>query len=138
MAFVKRELTMQDVAIMALSAESTASSEVYRAVEAIAADTVGWRLFTVLRYVETVKAVERLYSSDEKAYPVGGLALAASAVRQLAAEVLALQDLSALLPAANTYSSRITGTIIPCRALHRIRHEASWPEGSESMADDHL
>jgi hypothetical protein len=61
---------MQDVAaIMALSAESTASSGVYHAVKAIAADTVGWRLFTVPRYVGTVQAVERLYSSDEKAYP---------------------------------------------------------------------
>jgi hypothetical protein len=33
---------------------------------------LGWRLFTVLRYVEPAQAVERLYSSDEKAYPVGG------------------------------------------------------------------
>ena len=73
MAFGKRELTMQDVAaIMARSADSAASNEVYRTVEAIAADTVGWRLFTVLRYVETAQAVERVYSSDEKTYPVGG------------------------------------------------------------------
>ena len=73
MAFVKRELTMQDVAvIVARSAESAASNEAYRAVEAIAADTVGWRLFTVLRYVETAQAVERVYSSNEKTYPVGG------------------------------------------------------------------
>ena len=73
MAFVKRELTLQDVAaIMARSAESATSNEAYRAVEAIAADTVGWRLFTVLRYVETAQAVERVYSSNEKTYPVGG------------------------------------------------------------------
>jgi hypothetical protein len=73
MALVKRELTMQDVAaVMACSAESTASNEAYRAVEAIAADTVGWRLFTVLRYVETAQAVERVHSSDRKTYPVGG------------------------------------------------------------------
>jgi len=73
MAFVKRELTLQDVAaIMARSAECAISNEAYRAVEAIAADTVGWRLFTVLRYVETAQAVERVYSSNEKTYPVGG------------------------------------------------------------------
>jgi hypothetical protein len=73
MPFAKRELTMQDMAaIMARSAESAASNEVYRAVEAIAAATVGWRLFTVLRYVETAQAVERVYSSDEQTYPVGG------------------------------------------------------------------
>ena len=73
MAAAKRELTMQDVgAIVARSAESTDPNEVYRAVERIAADTIGWRLFTVLRYVEAAQAVERVYSSDEKAYPVGG------------------------------------------------------------------
>jgi len=73
MAAAKRELTMQDAgAVMALSAESADPNEVYRAVERIAANTIGWRLFTVLRYVETAQAVERVYSSDEKAYPVGG------------------------------------------------------------------
>jgi len=73
MALVNRELTMQDVAtVMACSAESAASNDTYRAVEAIAAATVGWRLFTVLRYVETAQAVERVYSSDQKTYPVGG------------------------------------------------------------------
>jgi hypothetical protein len=70
MAAAKRELTMQDVgAIMARSAQSADPKEVYRAVERMAADTIGWRLFTVLRYVEAAQAVERVYSSDEKAYP---------------------------------------------------------------------
>jgi hypothetical protein len=73
MAAAKRELTMQDVgAIIARSVESADPKEVYRLVERIAADTIGWRLFTVLRYVEAAQAVERVYSSDEKAYPVGG------------------------------------------------------------------
>lgn len=73
MAAAKRELTIEDVrAVMACSAESADPNEAYRAVESIAADTIGWRLFTVLRYVEAARAVERVYSSDEKAYPVGG------------------------------------------------------------------
>lgn len=73
MASAKRKLTLQDVAaIAARSAESADPREVCHAVERIAAETVGWRLFTVLRYVEAAQAVERVYSSDEKAYPVGG------------------------------------------------------------------
>ena len=73
MAAARRELTMADVAeIIARSAERADAKDVYRAVEQISAGTMGWRLFTVLRYVEAAGAVERLYSSDEKAYPVGG------------------------------------------------------------------
>jgi hypothetical protein len=69
----KRELTLADVAaVIAASAEAADAREVYRRVEQIAAATMGWRLFTILRYVEAEQAVERLYSSDEKAYPVGG------------------------------------------------------------------
>ena len=73
MAAAKRELTLQDAgAVMACAAESADPKEVYRALGRIAAETIGWRLFTVLRYVEAAQAVERIYSSDEKAYPVGG------------------------------------------------------------------
>ena len=73
MATGKRELTLADVAaVVACSAESRQPRQVYREVERISAETMSWRLFTVLRYVEAAQAVERLYSSDEKAYPVGG------------------------------------------------------------------
>src|SRR5262249_12977100 len=44
----------------------------YRAVQRIPAETIGWRLFTILRHVEADQAVERLHSSDVEAYPVGG------------------------------------------------------------------
>src|SRR5262249_32825388 len=44
----------------------------YRAVQRIPADTIGWRLFTILRHVAADRAVERLHSSDTAAYPVGG------------------------------------------------------------------
>jgi hypothetical protein len=73
MAAGKRELAMQDVAlVVALAAHADDPKAIYRALEQIAAECIGWRLFTVLRYVEAAQAVERLYSSNEKAYPVGG------------------------------------------------------------------
>ena len=69
----KRGLEMADVAALTpRTADGADVREIYREVERIAAETVGWRLFTVLRYLEAEGAVERLYSSDEKAYPVGG------------------------------------------------------------------
>jgi hypothetical protein len=69
----KRGLEMADVAALTQRiADGADVREIYREVERIAAETVGWRLFTVLRYLEAEGAVERLYSSDEKAYPVGG------------------------------------------------------------------
>src|SRR5215510_3778356 len=69
----KRGLEMADVAaVTQCTADGAQAREIYREVERIAAETVGWRLFTILRYLEADAAVERLYSSDEKAYPVGG------------------------------------------------------------------
>jgi hypothetical protein len=69
----KRGLEMADVAaILERSAEGLAACEVYRELARISQECVGWRLLTILRYVEAAGAVERLYSSDEQAYPVGG------------------------------------------------------------------
>jgi hypothetical protein len=69
----KRGLEMADVAaILERSSEAGDAREVYREVERISQECVGWRLLTILRYVEADAAVERLYSSDEQAYPVGG------------------------------------------------------------------
>jgi hypothetical protein len=69
----RRELTIDDVAsLVALAAGSTDPQPVYRAAQRIAAETIGWRLFTILRYLEAEHAVERLHSSDAVAYPVGG------------------------------------------------------------------
>jgi hypothetical protein len=73
MVAARRDLTMADIAaVIASSSESTDAREIYRTAERIAAESMGWRLFTILRYVETAAAVERVHSSDEKAYPVGG------------------------------------------------------------------
>src|SRR5205807_261465 len=68
----KRDLTLSDVsAIMALQAEHP-ERETYRAIERLARETCGWRLLTILKYVEKDSVVERIASSDEQAYPLGG------------------------------------------------------------------
>jgi len=69
----KRDLSIEDVAqLIALAGTSADPGPLYRAVQRIAAETIGWRLFTILRHVEADQAVERLHSSDVEAYPVGG------------------------------------------------------------------
>ena len=68
----KRDLTLDDVrAVMALQAEK-GERETCKAVERLAHETCGWRLLTILKYVEKDAVVERISSSDEKAYPLGG------------------------------------------------------------------
>lgn len=68
----KRDLTLDDIkTIMARQAEKP-ERETYKAVERLAAETCGWRLLTVLKYVEKDSEVERISSSDETAYPLGG------------------------------------------------------------------
>lgn len=68
-----RVLTTGDVAkIIELSNERTERQSVYKAVEAIAAETCGWVLLTTLKYDEAAQAVVRLHSSDERSYPLGG------------------------------------------------------------------
>jgi hypothetical protein len=69
----KRALTLEDIAEVArLSAESLEAEAIYHLVECIAAETMGWRLITILRYVEAEGVDERAYSSEPKTYPVGG------------------------------------------------------------------
>jgi hypothetical protein len=69
----KRGLEMADVAVILERSKAAADArEVYREIARIAQECVGWRLLTILRYVEADGVVERLYSSDEQAYPVGG------------------------------------------------------------------
>ena len=68
----KRDLTLDDVkAVMALQAEKP-ERDTYKAIEKLALETCGWRLLTILKYVEAEQVVERVSSSDEKAYPLGG------------------------------------------------------------------
>ena len=69
----QRALAMADIAaLLQQAAEGGAAEQFYAEVERVAGETIGWRLFTILRYVESAGAVERLYSSDREAYPVAG------------------------------------------------------------------
>ncbi len=68
-----RDLTTADVAaLIALSNEVPDRGRIYTSVERVAAETCGWVLLTTLKYNEAEQVVERVHSSDEKAYPLGG------------------------------------------------------------------
>lgn len=47
-------------------------SEVFACAAGLAAERIGHDLFTIMRFHRTAVEVERLYSSDPDAYPVGG------------------------------------------------------------------
>jgi hypothetical protein len=65
-------ITMQDLSrIMALTAGSEPALA-YGAVDALARRLFDHRLFTVTRSILQTKEVERAYSSNPTAYPVGG------------------------------------------------------------------
>ncbi len=69
----RRDVTIADVeAIQAMSGGEPDRMAIYRAVERIAAETVGFVFLTTLRYNEAEACVQRLHSSNEQAYPVGG------------------------------------------------------------------
>ena len=73
MSTTSRNLALEDVAgVLRLSADAADASQVYARVDALVRETVGYKLLTVLRFVEETQEVERLYSSDRTAYPVGG------------------------------------------------------------------
>ena len=68
----KQALTLADISsVLEISAAQDAPA-LFRAVEALARRTVGFRLFTVMRNLDATAEVERLHSSDAAAYPVGG------------------------------------------------------------------
>jgi len=73
MAKGKQELTVTDfVAVQSIISKKHAPDEPYRAVEQLAQRLFGHRLFTVMRHIERSAEVERVYSNNVKAYPVGG------------------------------------------------------------------
>ena len=68
----KRDITVADVTkVMAVSMKGD-RKKVYKAVEKLAKETCGYTMFTILKYVEKDKQVERVYTSNPKKYPVGG------------------------------------------------------------------
>jgi GAF domain-containing protein len=68
-----RDITLNDiVSITSLTGSEPDRSRIYKAVEKVAAETVGFVFLTTLRYNEAEACVQRLHSSNEQAYPVGG------------------------------------------------------------------
>lgn len=69
----RQPLIPRDLAAMAeIAARRHDPMELYKAADALVQRTIGHRLFTILRAHEALEEVERLYSSNTTAYPVGG------------------------------------------------------------------
>lgn len=69
----RRTLTPSDVeAVLEIAASVPRPEAVFRAVEALAQEASGFRLFTLMRLHAPTQEVERLYSSLPDAYPVSG------------------------------------------------------------------
>jgi hypothetical protein len=67
-----RDITVADVTkVMALSMKGD-RRKVYKAVEKLAKEACGYTMFTILKYVEKDRQVERVHTSNPRKYPVGG------------------------------------------------------------------
>ncbi|MGL4325174.1 MAG: hypothetical protein ACRCTD_14135 [Beijerinckiaceae bacterium] len=68
-----RDITVSDVAaVIALTKAEPDRAKIYKAIESVAAETCGFVFLTTLKYNEAEQVVERLHSSNETAYPLGG------------------------------------------------------------------
>src|SRR5690242_17557855 len=69
----KRALTTADLSILAeILAKRHDPVELYAAVDRLVQEVIGHKLFTMMRVHEASSEVERIYSSNADAYPVGG------------------------------------------------------------------
>jgi len=68
----RQPLTTRDLAVLAVVAADKPPHELFAAADALVKRAIGHTLFTVMRTHEALEEVERVYSSDTKAYPVGG------------------------------------------------------------------
>jgi len=64
-------LTAEDIDVLAAGAANSPTA-LFAAIAEVAKRRVGAGLVTAMRHDEAASTVERLYSSDEHAYPVGG------------------------------------------------------------------
>lgn len=68
-----RAITIADIGHLQSVVASVADPmTAYRAVEAVAAETVGFVFLTTLKSNERENCVERIHSSNEQSYPLGG------------------------------------------------------------------
>ncbi len=73
MSHSERALTVADLASLAeLSAAVHSRMDLYAAVGRLVQQVIGHKLFTLMRVHEAASQVERIYSSNPTAYPVGG------------------------------------------------------------------
>ena len=69
----KRALTTADLSMLAdFLAKPHDAMELYAAIDNLVQDVIGHKLFTMMRVHEATEEVERIYSSNTDAYPVGG------------------------------------------------------------------
>jgi transcriptional regulator with GAF, ATPase, and Fis domain len=73
MSETRRSLTLADLARLAdVSAAAHEPVALYAAVDRLVQEVIGHKLFTLMRVHEASAEVERIYSSNTTAYPVGG------------------------------------------------------------------
>ena len=69
----RRNLAVSDLARLAdISATERDPTALYAAVDRLVQEVIGHKLFTMMRVHEASAEVERIYSSNTAAYPVGG------------------------------------------------------------------
>jgi GAF domain-containing protein len=73
MAKAKRTLALADLAALAgRLAAGHEPAQLYGAIDALVQEVIGHKLFTLMRVHQAEAQVERIYSSNAAAYPVGG------------------------------------------------------------------
>ena len=72
MPAARRPLTLADLSALAERLARDEPAALYAAVDALVQQVIGHRLFTMMRVHEATVEVERIYSSNPAAYPVGG------------------------------------------------------------------
>jgi transcriptional regulator with GAF, ATPase, and Fis domain len=68
-----RQLQVQDLQRLAIAMRQPGQpAALFRAVEAVAAETIGFRLFTIMTYDAQQHEVERVFTNMPEIYPTGG------------------------------------------------------------------
>jgi GAF domain-containing protein len=68
----RRTLRAEDLDVLVQVSRAGDPEDIFRAVEALSAEVIGHTLFTIMQFDAAASEVERVYSSNPAAYPVGG------------------------------------------------------------------
>lgn len=149
MARRQRALTTDDLAALArLSFREHEAGQLYAAIDRLTQEIIGHKLFTLMR-LHGATEVERIYSSDEAAYPVGGrkskigtpwsravldrgevfVARNPAEVRSAFVdhELIASLGIGSIMNVPIGYRARVLGTM-------NISHEAGWFDEEDAAA----